>query len=338
MVTYCHGELVEPWQEKELDSAVGGPSAPGQARGRHIPEWAWSNYMIKSMTGYGRAELTMENRVLTAEIKSLNHRYLEIIVRMPGSLFPLELDVKRKISDRITRGRVEVNIRIDSEEFQAAGNVLKWNLPLIKQYRDLLVQLKKEIGLKDRITLPMLIGIKDAILASEEYPDIGSIREKLDQVLDEAIDSLMLMRVREGEIIYKDLVSRVSIMIGHMEAIRKRAPEVVNEYRKKFAERVKELTGGMAMDEARLSQEVAIMAERSDITEEIIRFCSHVDQLNALLASGEPVGRKIDFLLQEMNREVNTIGSKSSDSEISYKVVEIKTELSRLREQVQNIE
>ncbi|MDD2672357.1 MAG: YicC family protein, partial [Syntrophales bacterium] len=173
---------------------------------------------------------------------------------------------------------------------------------------------------------------------TEESLDPARVWEGLQGVLDAAMTALEEMRVREGESIGSDLLRRVELMSRHMEKIRERAPQVVLEYRKKLSDRIRELAEDIALDENRLSQETAIMADRSDITEEIIRFASHTEQLTGLLKGNEAVGRKIDFLLQEMNREANTVGSKSNDAEISQRVVEVKTELSRLREQVQNIE
>lgn len=294
--------------------------------------------MIKSMTGYGRAESVLDNKKLVAEIKSLNHRYMEIYVRLSAALFPLELEVKKKIGDRFSRGRVEVNIRMDAEQGAGLEVPLELNIPLVRQYFALYGKIKQEFKLKDEITLEMLAGIKDAIVPCEEAMDLENIWKRLEAVLDEAIDSLVEMRTNEGESLCRDLIARVDILAGCMGLIASRAPQVVQEYQKRLTERVKELAGGVFIDEARMAQEVAIMAERSDITEEIVRFGSHIDQLRDMLKSDEAVGRKLDFLIQEMNREVNTIGSKTGDVEISRHVVEMKSELSKLREQVQNIE
>lgn len=293
--------------------------------------------MIKSMTGYGRSESLFQNRIFSVEIKSLNHRFLEVFVRLPSTLSSLEPDIKKRITDRFSRGRIEAVVRMDAEPGEGEKRV-ELNLPIIRYYYDQLVNLKRELNLSGEITLESLTGIKDAVIYTEESLDPARVWEGLRGVLDAAMTALEEMRVREGESIGSDLLRRVELMSRHMEKIRERAPQVVLEYRKKLSDRIRELAEDIALDENRLSQETAIMADRSDITEEIIRFASHTEQLTGLLKGNEAVGRKIDFLLQEMNREANTVGSKSNDAEISQRVVEVKTELSRLREQVQNIE
>lgn len=289
------------------------------------------------MTGYGRSESLFQNRIFSVEIKSLNHRFLEVFVRLPSTLSSLEPDIKKRIADRFSRGRIEAVVRMDAEPGEGEKRV-ELNLPIIRNYHDQLVNLKRELNLSGEITLESLTGIKDAVIYTEESLDPARVWEGLQGVLDAAMTALEEMRVREGESIGSDLLRRVELMSRHMEKIRERAPQVVLEYRKKLSDRIRELAEDIALDENRLSQETAIMADRSDITEEIIRFASHTEQLTGLLKGNEAVGRKIDFLLQEMNREANTVGSKSNDAEISQRVVEVKTELSRLREQVQNIE
>jgi len=184
----------------------------------------------------------------------------------------------------------------------------------------------------------MLAGLKDAFIAKEAEVDLDGAWKGMEAVLEEALSALTEMRKKEGEIILRDMVMRLDLIKRCLDVIEGRAPKVVEEYHRKLTERVKELTGGIEIDAARLSQEVAIMADRMDITEEVVRFRSHLNQLDEMLAGDEAAGRKIDFLLQEVNREVNTMGSKGNDAEISCRVVEIKSELSRMREQVQNIE
>ncbi len=294
--------------------------------------------MIKSMTGYGRAEAIINDKKVSIEIKSLNHRFLEIFVRLPGVFSPLEPEVKRKITDRFARGRIEVSIRRDSDQSANAEGRLELNMPLIRNYFGMLSSLKQEFQLKDEITLGLLLGIKDAVMVAEAEIDLAQVWERLQVILEDAMYSLENMRAQEGEIIGKDLQDRLGLLDSFLKRIKNKAPQVVAEYQKRLSERVQELMGNFPVDDARLAQEVAIMAERCDITEEIVRFQSHLIQMDSIMRSNEAVGRKIDFLLQEMNREANTIGSKSPDAEISQIVVDIKTELSRLREQVQNIE
>jgi uncharacterized protein (TIGR00255 family) len=294
--------------------------------------------MIQSMTGYGRIESVQNGRKYTVEMKSLNHRYLEISLRVPAILSSLELDIKKRIGTKFTRGRIETIIRMDSECSSAIENRYELNLPLIRNYYELLVQLREELGLEGEITLSMMTGFKDAFVQKEPGLDLSAIWEELRAVLDTSMTALIDMREREGKNVCDDLMVRIGLIIKSLDTIALRAPKVVSEYQVRLAERVKELVGGIALDELRLQQEVAIMAEKSDISEEIVRLNSHIAQFRDLLESGDAVGRSMDFLIQEMIREVNTIGSKSSDAEISRRVIDIKSELSRIREQVQNIE
>jgi len=294
--------------------------------------------MIQSMTGYGRTEAVLNGKRYTVEIKSLNHRYLEISLRLPAVLSTLELEIKKKISGKLSRGRTEVNIRMDSEYGSVSEGRYELNLPLIRNYYELLGQLRGELGLKEEITLNMVAGFRDAFILKEPGLDLSVIWEELEVVLNKAMDALLEMRKKEGEVIYRDLILRIDLIMKSLNSIESRAPQVVLEYRKRLGERVKELTGGIVVDDLRLAQEVAIMAEKSDITEEIVRLKSHIIQFGDLLKGNDAVGRNIDFLIQEMIREINTMGSKSSDAEISKMVIDIKSELARIREQAQNIE
>lgn len=294
--------------------------------------------MIKSMTGYGRAECGFGERKLTVEIKSLNHRNTEIIVRLPLFMSSLEIDAKRKIAEKISRGRVEVAIRVDAEMNGSGPEALAVNMPLLWKYYDILERVRSEMGLSGEITLDMLTGLKGGIFSSEAEIDVSSVREPLGKALDESMTALQEMRAKEGEQLYRDFVMRLGFIKSCMEIVRSRAPEVPVYYQKKFVDRVRELSGGIDLDEARLALEVAIMAEKSDITEELVRIDSHVAQLEELLENDGAVGRKMDFILQELHREVNTVGYKCGDLAIAQNVIEIKSELAKLREQAQNIE
>jgi uncharacterized protein (TIGR00255 family) len=294
--------------------------------------------MIRSMTGYGKAEAVLTGKKFTVEMKSVNHRYLDTSVRLPGMLLPLEAEIKKRIGEQFSRGRIEATLRVDGDGNVENGNRFVLNLPLVRNYHALLSQLKEGLKLKDEISLSMMAGFRDVFVTTETVQDPETLWEDLSRVLDEAIRMLTEMREKEGESLKRDLTARLCLIVGFLDVIAGRAPQVVLEYQERLGGRVRELTGGMAIDEARLLQEVAIMAEKSDITEEIVRFRSHIDQFTGLLTGGDAAGRKIDFLIQEMGREINTIGSKSGDAEISRNVIEIKSELARLREQVQNIE
>lgn len=294
--------------------------------------------MIKSMTGFGRVEAVSAGKRIQVEMKSLNHRYLEIFLRMPATISSLETEIKKKIGERFSRGKIEVSIRIDNEGNQDGTQTLMLNLPLVRQYYSLLSQIKDELHLPDEVTLSMMSGFRDLYMPKEVEEDLAGLWKGLEGVLAEAIDKLTDMRITEGEALGRDLACRMDKIQQLLRIIALRAPEVVVEYRQRLSDRVRELTQGIIIDEARIHQEVAILAEKSDITEEVVRLESHIGQFVELLEGEEAIGRKVDFLIQEMNREVNTIGSKSGDAETARQVIEIKSELAKVREQIQNVE
>lgn len=292
--------------------------------------------MIKSMTGYGRVERVEQNRNIVVEAKSVNHRFLEIALRTPSALFPLEMEFKKKIGERFKRGRIDVSIRLEGEG--ADTNKVNLNLEIARNYFDVLSRLKDEFHIQEPISLKNLTSFRDIFTPPSETELGADFLDQVDETLQEALTMLMNMRQEEGIALYSDMQMRLGMLQNIMETVKSRTPQVVLEYSKRLAERIKELTSGYPLDEARLVQEVALMAERCDITEEIVRMHSHICQFRELLQSDEAEGKKIDFLLQEMNREINTIGSKSNDVEIARQVIDAKSELSKLREQAQNIE
>jgi uncharacterized protein (TIGR00255 family) len=292
--------------------------------------------MIKSMTGYGRVETVQQGRNIIVEAKSVNHRFLEIFLRTPSALFPLEMELKKKISERFKRGRIEVSIRLEGEG--ADVSKVNLNLEIARDYFDVLNRLKAEFNLQSPISLKTLAGFRDIFTPPAETQLSPDFMNQVEKTFLESLAMLTNMRQDEGLAMFQDMDMRLKAIMEILETIKLRAPQVVLEYQKRLAERVKGLTAGCALDEARLVQEVAIMAERSDITEEIVRMHSHIGQFEELLLSEGSEGKKIDFLLQEMNREINTIGSKVSDVEITRQVIEVKSELGKLREQAQNIE
>jgi uncharacterized protein (TIGR00255 family) len=295
--------------------------------------------MIRSMTGYGRAEAVLMGKKIGVELKSVNHRYLEISLRVPGLLLSLESEIKKRIGEQCSRGRIEATVRMESDGNVETNGRYILNLPLVHNYHALLCQLNEALHLKGEVPLAMIAGFRDIFMPAESLQDPVALWEGLARILDEAIRTLTEMREKEGECLQVDITARLLLITGFLEEISARAPQVVVEYQKRLGDRIQELTGRMIIDESRLLQEVAIMAEKSDITEEIVRFRSHTHQFSDLLMAGDgSAGRKIDFLIQEMGREVNTIGSKSGDAKISRNVIEIKSELAKLREQVQNIE
>jgi len=292
--------------------------------------------MIKSMTGYGRAETVQEGRNIIVEAKSVNHRFLEILLRTPSALFPLEMEFKKKISERFKRGRIEVSIRLEGEG--ADVSKVNLNLEIARDYFNVLNRLKAEFDLESPVTLKTLAGFRDIFSPPAETQLSPDFLNQVEKTFLESLTKLGNMRQDEGLALFQDMDMRLKAITGILEAIKLRAPQVVVEYQQRLSERIKELTAGYELEESRLVQEVAIMAERSDITEEIVRMHSHISQFEEFLLSEGTEGRKIDFLLQEMNREINTIGSKVSDVEITRQVIEVKSELSKLREQAQNIE
>ena len=292
--------------------------------------------MIKSMTGYGRVETNFQNKSIVVEAKSVNHRFLEIFLRTPSLLSPLEMEYKKKITERFKRGRIEVFIRFEEEG--ADVSKVNLNLEIARDYFDVLSRLKQEFNLQTPISLKTLAGFRDIFTAPAETQLNADFLSQVEKTFLEALSLLINMRQDEGIAMFRDMQMRLKAITEILENINLRAPQTVSEYQKRLSERIKELTDGCVVDEARLAQEVSIMAERSDITEEIVRMHSHIGQFEELLQSDEAEGRKIDFLLQEMNREINTIGSKSGDVQITRHVIEIKSELGKLREQAQNIE
>ena len=294
--------------------------------------------MIKSMTGYGKAEWTGEDgRTLIVEIRSVNHRYGEISIRLPRHCYHLEQEVKKTVAERLKRGKIEVSIQEDKAGGATVAPTL--NLALARGYLEAFRTLKEELALEGEPTLPLVAAQRDVFVMREEA---AAGEEELQGMLlatvRHAVSVHEEMRKREGVALLEDFLARRAVLTRLMEQIEKRAPTVVAEHAIRLRERLRQLLGDTTLDEARLFQEVALMADRSDISEEIVRFMSHHQQVDEALTCGEPVGRKMDFLLQEMNREVNTIGSKANDGPLASLVVELKAELEKIREQVQNIE
>jgi len=292
--------------------------------------------MIKSMTGYGRVEAIFDGRNIAVEAKSVNHRFLEISLRTPAALYPLEMEYKKKIGERFKRGRIDVSIRLEGDGTETSK--VNLNMEVARDYFDVLTRLKNEFNMTEPVSLKNLIGFRDIFTPPAETKLEDDFLNQVEKTLQEALSMLVNMRQDEGIVLFSDMQMRLHAIGETMETIRSRAPQIVLEYQKRLSERIKELTAGFELDPARLAQEVAIMADRCDITEEIVRMQSHIGQFEALLQSDEAEGRKIDFLLQEMNREINTIGSKGNDVDIARQVIEAKSELGKLREQAQNIE
>jgi uncharacterized protein (TIGR00255 family) len=293
--------------------------------------------MIKSMTAFGRGEYELNNTLFSVELKTLNNRYREIILRVPNSLQELEEEIKSMISSRVRRGRVEVSLQMSKKDKENAYN-LDLNLPLLKSYVAIFRRMNDEFGLGETIRPDYLCQVKDMITMKPEETDINESCTCIKMAVEKALNSLDVMRAQEGKAIEDDFVLRLDLIEMHMNVIEERSPIVVDEYKEKLKNRIEALMEDIHADENRLAQEIAIFASRCDITEEIVRTRSHLKQFRNYMSMDDSVGRRLDFLTQELNREINTISSKASDSLISTRAVEVKAELEKLREQVQNVE
>ncbi len=293
--------------------------------------------MIRSMTGYGRGEYKDNNTSFVVEMKSVNHRYSDIIIRMPKKFSSLEERIRQLIKLHIKRGRVEVYINYESQE---EDNILiKPNMDLVNQYYNSIKEIKNNLNLPTEIKVDSLINLPNVFELEEKEENLEDIWRLLEISTKEALDKLIQMRESEGLKLSKDIEKRSHYIYDIVKKIEKKAPIVIKEYRDKLIERISNLTeDAIEVDENRLALEVSIYADKSNITEEVVRLFSHIEQLNKTINEEGVIGRKLDFLIQEMNREINTIGSKSSDIEISNLVIEVKSELEKIREQVQNIE
>lgn len=292
--------------------------------------------MLRSMTGFGRGEAAGEGWLVKVEMKSVNHRYLDLAPRMSRDYGRLEETVRRVVQNRLSRGRVDVSIVV--EELEPQERTVKVNMPLLRGYLAALEQIQSELPKQQDITLDQILDLPGVLEPEDPEIDWEQLTALTEAALDQALDELETMRAQEGAVLQKDILGKLAQIQEIIVLIEKKAPEVVEAYRLRLRERLRELLDGTSLTEERFLGEVAMFAERSAIDEEIVRLKSHIKQFEKTLESDEPVGRKLDFLLQEMNREVNTIGSKSSSIDIAGAVVEIKSVLEKIREQIQNIE
>lgn len=292
--------------------------------------------MLKSMTGYGKGEASASLGSFSVEIRSVNHRYCEISARMPRGFISLETEVKRLVSSVMKRGKIDVTVQW--EEATTSENIPQVDIAAARGYREAFSRLADELQLAREIPLTLIIAQKGVMRDVISTIDVSEFQPQLISAVKSAVSAIDAMRTNEGNALALDLAARRQQVTEWVEKIGGRVPQVVAEYRLKLKSRLDQLLDGIEMDEARLAQEIALMADRSDITEELVRLSSHFSQFDGVLGSSEPVGRKLDFLMQEMNREVNTIGSKSNDVEITTLVIQIKAEMEKMREQVQNVE
>lgn len=292
--------------------------------------------MLRSMTGFGKCQLSQEGRKISVEIKTINHRFLDLSIRMPRSMIALEEVIRREIRKRIARGRVEVFVTYASEAPDAREAFV--DMSLAGAYARAAREISIALEIENDLRVSHVLSLPDVVTFSDSEAEIELLKDLLTSAVDEACAELVRAREREGLELEKDISGRLSILEKLADEIGERAEAVVEEYRDRLAERVRVLASNMKLDPMRMAQEVAVFADRCDVTEEVIRVRSHIGQFRTLLESSEPQGRNLDFLLQELNREFNTIGSKSQDRDLAKNVIEAKGQVEKIKEQIQNIE
>lgn len=292
--------------------------------------------MIKSMTGYGRQKGENERREVQVEIKSVNHRYLDLNVKVPRIYSFLEEPIKTAVSAAVARGKVDIYLSITAKE---GGDVkVSPNLALAGEYLRALEQVRDTYSLKDDISVMELAHMPDLLTVAREEPDAEEVKAQVLEVLGRALEEYNAMRRTEGERLCEDIARRGQEIGKMVDRVEQRSPQSVEEYRQKIAQRMTEILGDSDIAEQRILAEAALFADKVSVTEEVVRLRSHLSQLQKMVQGDAPVGRKLDFLVQELNREANTIGSKANDYELAQIVIEIKAEIEKIREQIQNLE
>lgn len=292
--------------------------------------------MIRSMTGFGRAESTVDGKLITVELKSVNHRYFEFNCRTSRGYAFLEEKLKSYVSKRVSRGKVDMFVSITSVEDSDVEVVV--NHSLASAYTKAFAELKETYNVENDLSASILARIPDVLTVHKVQEDENEIYELVLPVVTEAVDKFIAMREVEGKRLADDVMSRAKKILSIVEVIEERSPETVKEYEKRLYDRISELLESTTIDQQRILTEAAIFADKVAVAEETVRLRSHFDQMDLIMKSSEAVGRKLDFIMQEMNREANTIGSKVTDAQLAHKVVDIKAELEKIREQIQNIE
>ena len=292
--------------------------------------------MIRSMTGFGRAQASVEGYNITVEIRSVNHRYFEFYAKIPRTYSFLEEKIKSTLSTGISRGKVECSVQIEATADESV--VVSVNEPLARGYVDAIGSIAETFNLKDDLTALSLARFSDVLSITKAPVDEDALWEKVEPVIKEALNGFIAMRETEGAKLSKDVLSRGELILENVSYIEERSPETVKQYSEKLLERMRNVLGDAQIDEARILTEAAIYADKVAVAEETVRLRSHIDQLRTMLQSSEAIGRKLDFLVQEINREANTIGSKAQDVDIARRVIDIKAEVEKIREQIQNIE
>ena len=292
--------------------------------------------MIKSMTGFGRCEIVTAEYKISVEIKAVNHRYLDLSIKLPKKFNYFEAGIRNLLKTYIQRGKVDVFINY--EDYTEEKMCLKYNSSLAAEYMNCFKQMEEQFGIKNDITVSGLAHMPEVLVMDQVAEDENKIWQELSEAVEEAAKKFVDSRVQEGEKLKTDLLAKLDYMGSLVAFIEERSPVILTEYRQKLEDKVKELLGSTPLDEGRIATEVTIYADKICVDEEMVRLHSHIDATRKELEAGGSVGRKLDFIAQEMNREANTTLSKSSDLEICDKAIALKTEIEKVREQIQNIE
>ena len=292
--------------------------------------------MIKSMTGFGRCEVEECDRKYTVEMKSVNHRYLDINIKMPKKLSFFESSIRNELKNYVQRGKIDIFITY--EDFSDNNVCIKYNKEIAAEYLKYLKSMTQEFGLDDDIRVSTLSRYPEVFSMEEQATDEEEIWNGLVKAIKGAANGFVETRIAEGNNLAQDLIAKLDEMMEHVAFIEERSPQILEEYRQNLQDRIKELLGDACVDETRLLTEVTIFADKVCVDEELVRLKSHIEATKQSLMKGGSIGRKLDFIAQEMNREANTILSKTSDLEISNRGIELKTEIEKVREQIQNIE
>lgn len=292
--------------------------------------------MIKSMTGFGRCELMEGTRKFTVEMKSVNHRYLDLNMKMPKKLNFFESSIRNELKNYIQRGKVDMFISY--EDFSETTACVKYNKEIASEYYGYLQQMAADFGLDNDVRVSGLSRYPEVFTLEEQEEDEEEIWKILSKAIKQAAEGFVETRIKEGENLKNDLVSKLDGMLTHVDFITERSPKIIADYKQKLYDKVQDLLGDVKVDESRLLMEVTIFADKVCVDEELVRLRSHIEATKAALLEGGSIGRKLDFIAQEMNREANTILSKTTDMEVSNRAIELKTEIEKVREQIQNIE
>lgn len=292
--------------------------------------------MIRSMTGFGRSELSQNDKRITIEMKSVNHRYLDVNIKLPKKLNFYEAIIRNLLKKYVERGKTDIYITY--EDLSESEKALNYNGTLAGEYLKYIEQMSRELKIVNDVTTTSLLNCQDIFVMREQSIDEEALEKMIIEVFEQAVGNLVKTRTDEGENLKNDLLEKLDIMLEHVDFIEKRSPQIIEEYKERLNDRIKELLEKTQADESRIVMEVTLFADKVCVDEEIVRLKSHVSGMKETLLKGGAVGRKLDFLAQEMNREANTILSKSTDIEITNVGIELKTLIEKVREQVQNIE